>query len=443
MAGIFRAYDIRGTYPAEVNKELAEKVGKAFGTLHKGTIVIAMDVRKSSPELKEALVKGLLSTGAKLIDVGAMSTPMCMWAVTQLKADAGIIVTASHNPPQYNGFKLYGKRGVPISYEDGIKDVEMLVSSGKFVSGNGKLESTSIDHAYLDFLVTNFHSRGSLKVVLDCINGGSSRAAPAMFQKLGMEVVPIRCGFDGDFPAEGPDPSRASVVEQLRKKVAEEKADLGFAYDGDGDRLTVVDETGNIIEPKAVFSMLIDHVAKEKPGAKVVYDALASQMVVDSIIKAGGVPLVCRVGHTYITNKMLDDGAALAGEISGHYYFKETNGADDALFASMKVLEYVLDKQKKVSELAGQFKGYISGEMRVEIKPDEKFAFIEKLKDELSKEWKIDTLDGVKVFFGEGWALFRSSNTEPKISIAYEAKDRRSFEGIEAFVKWIVSRIPK
>jgi phosphomannomutase/phosphoglucomutase len=443
MSGIFRAYDIRGTYPAEVNKELAEKVGKAFGTLHKGTIVIAMDVRKSSPELKEALVKGLLSTGAKLIDVGAMSTPMCMWAVTQLKADAGIIVTASHNPPQYNGFKLYGKGGVPISYEDGIKDVEMLVSSGKFASGNGKLESTSIDHAYLDFLSVNFHARGTLKVVLDCINGGSSRAAPAMFQKLGMEVVPIRCGFDGDFPAEGPDPSRASVVEQLRKKVAEEKADLGFAYDGDGDRLTVVDETGTIIEPKAVFSMLIDHVAKEKPGAKVVYDALASQMVVDSIIKAGGVPLVCRVGHTYITNKMLDDGAALAGEISGHYYFKETNGADDALFASMKVLEYVLDKQKKVSELAGQFKGYVSGEMRVEIKPEEKFAFIEKLKDELCKEWKIDTLDGVKVFFGEGWALFRPSNTEPKISIAYEAKDRRSFEGVEAFVKWIVSRIPK
>jgi len=443
MAGTFKAYDIRGTYPAEVNKDLAEKIGKAFGTLHKGTIVVAMDVRKSSPELKENLIKGLLSTGAKLIDIGTMSTPMCMWAVTQLKADAGVIVTASHNPPQYNGFKLYGKRGVPISYEDGIKDVEELVSNGKFAVGKGKLENKSVEHAYLDFLAVNFHSRSSLKVVLDCINGGDSMVAPAIFNRLGMEVVPMRCGFDGDFPTEGPDPSRASVVEQLRKKVAEEKADLGFAYDGDGDRLTVVDELGNILEPKAVFSMLIEHVAKEKPGTKVVYDALASQMVVDSINKAGGVPLVCRVGHTYITNKMLADNAALAGELSGHYYFKETNGADDALFASMKVLEYVLDKQKKVSELAKQFKGYISGEMRVEIKPEEKFAFIEKLKDELSKEWKIDTLDGVKVFFGEGWALFRPSNTEPKISIAYEAKDRRSFEGVEAFVNWIVSRIPK
>jgi phosphomannomutase len=443
MAGIFKAYDIRGTYPAEVNKELAEKVGKAFGTLHKGTIVVAMDVRKSSPELKENLIKGLLSAGTNLIDVGAMSTPMCMWAVSHLKADAGIIVTASHNPPQYNGFKLYRKKGVPISYEDGIRNVEELVKSGKFASGNGKKDSISIDHTYLDFLAANFRSRGSLKVVLDCINGGDSMAAPAIFQKLGMDVVQMRCGFDGDFPAEGPDPSNASVVEQLRKKVVEEKADLGFAYDGDGDRLTVVDELGNIVEPKAVFSMIIEHVAKENPGVKVVFDALASQMVIDSITKSGGVPLVCRVGHTYITNKMLDDGAALAGEISGHYYFKETNGADDALFASMKVLEYVLDKQRKVSELAGQFKGYISGEMRVNIRPEEKFAFIEKLKDELGKEWKIDTLDGVKVFFGEGWALFRPSNTEPKISIAYEAKDRRSFEGIEAFVKWIVSRIPK
>ncbi len=439
MAGIFKAYDIRGVYPTELNEEMMEKIGAAFGTLKGKNIIIGSDVRKSGPFLKEAFIKGLLSTGVKLADARNISTPMMIFATAHYGFDAGATITASHNPPQYNGVKFFDRGGIPISYEAGIKDIEELVVSGDFTNGEGSIFEKDIYHDYKAFLLSNLKiTSAPWKIVVDCFNGADSKIAPQVLKALGADVIELRCGFNGDFPEAGPDPSHPGNLDMLRKKVLEEKADIGFAYDGDGDRLAVVDPKGNIIDTKIVFSLLAEGVPK---GSKIVYDILTSDMVADSINKNQSIPIVCRVGHTYITEKILKEKAVLGGELSGHFYFKETFGGDDALFASLKVLEYLVSKEISISEYAAARPLYFSGAKRVMIKESEKLPFIENLKKELSKSYKIDTLDGVKVLFDNGWAVFRSSNTEPKISIAYESQSEEEFEKIKKFVEEIVSRI--
>ena len=443
MAGIFKAYDIRGVYPSELNEELIEKIGKAFGTFKSGKFLVAVDVRKSSPALKKAVVDGLLSTGAQVFDAGILSTPATMFAIANFGMDAGIMITASHNPPEYNGIKLFGRGGVSLNYETGIRIVETLVASGKFAEGKGLLQTLDADKNYISHIISKIKSKKKLKIVVDCMNGCDGKFAPEALRALGIQVAELRCGLNGDFSADGPDPSKPHNTELLRKKVLEEKADAGFAYDGDGDRLAVIDEKGNFIDQKFVFSILIKNAAMDSSNIKVVYDALTSQTVLDSISSSGGIPIACRVGRSYIPAKLLDGGAALAGEISGHYYFRELNGADNALFASMKIIEYLGRTNEKLSALVAGFRNYFYDTARYPTKDSEKFAFIENLKQELGSKYKTDTLDGVRVNFENGWATFRCSNTEPKISIAFEAADEKKFAEIKEFVNKIVERIPK
>ncbi len=443
MAGIFKAYDIRGICPSELNEEMARKIGQAFGTMKKGKILIATDVRKSSPALKKAFVEGLLSTGATVVDAGILTTPATMFAVRNFGMDAGAMITASHNPPEYNGIKLFGKGGAPLSYETGIGEIEKLAASGKFSSGFGKTEKISADAEYISHITSKIKTKKKLKIVADCMNGCDGKFAPAALRALGIDVIELRTKLNGDFPADGPDPSKTHNIEILRKKVLEEKADAGFAYDGDGDRLAIIDEKGNFIDPKFVFSILVKNAAAENPKVKIVYDALTSQTVLDSISSSGGIPIACRVGRSYIPQKLLEGGAEIGGEISGHYYFRELNGADNALFASMKIFEYLARTGKKLSEIVAGFNKYFYETVRLPVNDIEKFAFIDKLKLEFSSKYNIDTLDGVRVKFDGGWATFRCSNTEPKISIAFEAADKQKFEEIKNFVSEIVERIPK
>lgn len=443
IPGIFRAYDIRGTYPAEINEITASELGKAFGSIKQGKIAVTCDCRKSSPALKKAFMAGLFGTGATVVDCGTMSTPMMVFTVSRYGFDAGAVITASHNPPEHNGLKMYDRGGVPISWETGIGRMEKIVGSRRYKEGSGKMEKKDVVKDYVDFVAGSIQHGPRLKIVVDAMNGACSKVVPEVLRRIGLDVIELRCGFDGDFPAIGPDPSKPENLKLLQEEVLKEKADLGMAFDGDGDRLVAVDNEGRVIESRRLFGMLVKNAALSNPGFKAVHDSLTSEMVVNSIRESGGIPVICRVGHTYITQKMLEENASIAGELSGHYFFRETAGGDDALFAAVRLLEYIGSSGKALKELASEFPVFLQGDRRETIRPEAKLEFIEKLKERFSKAYTIDTLDGVKISDADGWVLFRAANTEAKISIAWEARNEAGFRRLEKLVEDVVKEIPR
>jgi len=446
---IFRAYDVRGIYPEEINEEIALKIGKAFGTFNPGKIVVGDELRLSSPSLKKEFIKGLVSTGTTVIDIGTVTSPIVMFATRYFNYDGGVNVSASHNPKQYNGFKFYSKGSIPIDFETGLIKIKKIFNNENFAKGEAKLIKKNIINDYSAFILNLIEMKKpiNMKVVVDAGNGSTGKIYPNILRKAGIEVHELFCEPDGNFPNHEPNPTKTENLVTLQETVLESDADLGFAFDGDGDRMAVIDENGSIVYVGIVFSILIKSALEKKPGSKIVYTILDSKAIDDVIRKHGGIPVVCRVGHTYITQRMIDEQAAVAGEISGHYYFKETHGADDALFACLRLIEYLTKSEKKISDFADEFPKYfsqVSEGLRVPIKEREKFSFIDALKKEFeSKGFKIDTLDGVKIIFDDGWALFRPSNTEPIISMSYEAYNKKAFERIKKFVDDIVKKIPR
>jgi phosphomannomutase / phosphoglucomutase len=439
MTGIFKAYDIRGVVGEELTEDVAMQIGKAFGTLKCGKVYVGGDCRETTPELKKAFIAGLVSTGCRVIDVGVASTPLINFCSGNYNA-CGVIITASHSAKKFNGVKFYDEKGVPVSYESGIGEIGRLVSTGEFKQGDGSVEVFNPREDYTTHLIGSLGMTcAKLKVVVDCMNGAGSLINPFVLEKLGVTVLKIRCNEDGNFPDSGPNPSDENLTE-LKQKVIETGADIGFGFDGDADRLTAVDEQGRVIEPKNVFSLLVKNSAHEN-NLKVVHDALTSRSVDDVITGVGGEPLVCRVGHTYVSQMALENGAQLSGELSGHYFFKETFYNDDALFASMKIIQYLVKQGKTVSETLEGLPIYFSSGMRIGVNGDAK-QIVNKLINEFAEKYgDVDTLDGVKVNFENGWMLFRASNTGPKISIAYESKNKDEFEKIDGIVKQIVERI--
>jgi len=444
---IFRAYDIRGIYPTEINEEFAFKIGKAFGTFNPGKIIVGSESRLSGPSLKEELIKGLISTGATVIDIGTVTSPIVMFATKHLGCSGGVNVSASHNPKEYNGFKFYYKYGIPIDFETGLIQIQKIFEKEKFTEGKGKLIKKDVIKDYSNFLLSKIRKPLKVKIVYDAGNGSTGKIYPKILKKAGVEVHELYCEPDGTFPNHEPNPSNNESLKDLQKKVLEINADIGFASDGDGDRLAVVDENGKVIPTGIIFSILIESALEKEPESKVVYTVLDSKAVDDVIRRHGGKPIVCRVGHTYITQRMLEENASIAGEISGHYYFKETSGADDALFAILRLIEHLIKSKKRISDYVKEYPKYysqVSEGLRFPIKESEKFSFIEKLKQEFKKKgYKINTLDGVKVIFNDSWALFRPSNTEPIISMSYEATTKQGFERIKKFVNDIIDKIPK
>jgi len=447
MKKIFRAYDIRGIYPNDINEEIAFKIGEAFGTFNPGKIVVGCDTRSSSPKLKDELINGLILTGATVIDIGSIPTPLVLFSTRLLKSDGGICVTASHNPKEYNGFKFNNKDAVPISYESGLEKMKEIIEKEEFAEG--KVIKKNVIKDYIKFILSKFDVKNlsNFEIVVDSGNGTAGLIYPKVLKKVGLKVHELYCNPDGNFPHHIPDPSQKENLIDLQKKVVEVEADFGLAYDGDGDRLGVVDENGSIVDNNKIFALLIKNALRKKMNSKVVYDALSSKMVEDVIKNENGVSIICKVGHTYITQKMIEKDAVLAGELSGHYYFKETYGADDALFASLMLIEYLSKTKKKLSEHFKDLPKYFSQAtegMRYPIKEPEKFNFIEGLKQEFENlGYEIDTIDGVKVIFKDGWALFRPSNTESIISMSFEATTKEGFERIKKFVESIIKKIPK
>jgi phosphomannomutase/phosphoglucomutase len=368
----------------------------------------------------------------------------CVDSGTFIAGAGGICCHNSHNPKEWNGFLFYGKSGIPTSYEKGINKIKDLFFSEKFKTGKGRVVAKDVINDYKKFLLEKIKLKTpvKLKVVIDAGNGVVGPIILPIFKSLGINVVDLFCEPDGNFPNREPEPTKENLGE-LVKKVKEVKADLGLAFDGDGDRLVAVDEKGNLLTPTQLFGVLIKAYLKGKKE-KVVHDALTSKAIDELIEYYRGLPIGCRVGHVYIQEKLLKENAILGGEISGHYFFREIFGADDAVFASLKLIEYLVNSGKKLSECYVGIPQYFFDTLRVKTLDEKKFEFIEKLKEEFKiAGYKIDTLDGVKVIFPYGWALFRPSHTEPKISIAYEAKNEKDFEKIKDFVNKIIEKIPK
>lgn len=442
---IFRAYDIRGVYPKDLNETLAKKIGSAFARLNPGKIVVGGDVRLSSPALKKALIEGLTEAGCDVIDIGVVTSPLVLFATRALKADGGVMATASHNPPEYNGLRFNDKNAVPISHEAGLNKIERIVKGTdekgvKKAKKAGRLSQKQTLSDYAKFIFDNFRGfRGKIpfKIVVDGGNGAAGAIYAGILEKAGAKVVRLYCEPNGNFPNHMPDPERPENLKDLQAAVKKEKADLGVAYDCDGDRAGFVDEHGDIVPESKTFILLIKGAAK----GKVVYDVECSQTIDETIKAAGGVPVICRTGNTYISRKMLETKAVLGGEKSGHYYFKETGAADDALFATLRLLEYLIKTKQRLSAATRELPEYIRSYRRLPVPDDKKFAMVAQIKDDVVRQGlEPITLDGVRVNFSKGWVLVRASQTEPKLSVTCEASDKKEFERVERFANGLLAK---
>ena len=308
---IFRAYDIRGIYPEEINESFAEQLGKAFGTYiqqtKQETIAVSGDVRLSTPALKKHFITGLLSTGAHVLDLGMTTTPMLYFAVASRNLAGGMMITASHNPKQYNGFKPVGQGGMCLSWETGIEKVKDILDSQTFRTGTGTVETLSVEDSYVTHLLSKITTPRKLKIVVDAGNGTCGPVAPKVFEKLGHTVVPLYCDPDGNFPNHEANPIKRENLVQLAEKVKEVGADLGIAYDTDGDRLGIVNEQGQVVDNSIVFSLLVKDILNKRPGASIVFEVVMSKVVEDTITRYGGVPILSRVGHSYIQSQLADE----------------------------------------------------------------------------------------------------------------------------------------
>ena len=441
---IFRAYDVRGKYPGQINEDAAYLIGRAFATIHGGTVVVGGDSRISTPALKESIIRGLVDSGADVVDIGMVPTPAIYFACYGLGIGAGIMVTGSHLAGEYNGFKFSKPNGIPISFDGGLSEIKELVETKKFGQGAGTIKKMDVSDEYIKFIKSMFPTNlEGIKIIIDGANGSSGRLYAKALRECGAEVTELYCEPDGNFPNHQPDPMDKDFIIDLESKVKEIGADIGLAFDGDGDRINIVNENGKMVDTNHVFCLMIEDALKNQAGC-VVHDILCSKLIDDVTRMAGGVPITWKVGHTNIAEKCFDENAIMAGEVSGHYFFKEANYTDDVLVAGLKILKIIKDSGKNLSELIGHYPHFYSFKDRLPVREEEKFNFIEQLKDSLSsKGFDIMTMDGVRVNFDNGWMLFRPSNTEAKISIGYESSDKEEFEKIKQLAQDIIKTIPQ
>lgn len=433
---IFRAYDIRGIVGETLSAEAVQVIGRAIGSeaAERGTksICIGYDGRHSSPELADALAHGIMSTGCDVIHVGAVPTPVLYFATHELQTGSGVMVTGSHNPANYNGLKIM--LGGETLSGDAIQKLYQRTQTGDFADGQGSQSSEDVRRAYLDRIVGDIAVAAPLKVVVDAGNGIAGELAPMLVEELGCEVVPLYCEVDGDFPNHHPDPGKPANLEDLIARVKEEKADIGLAFDGDGDRLGVVTNTGKIIWPDRLLMLFARDVVSRNPGADVLYDVKCSRRLAGVISEAGGRPIMWKTGHSLMKAKMKETGALLAGEMSGHIFFGERwYGFDDGLYSAARLLEILGIEDRHSDEVFEDFPEDISTpELNVEVTESSKFAIIERLsQDGNFGDGNISTIDGIRVDYSDGWGLCRASNTTPVLVLRFEAENDQGLERIK------------
>ncbi|NLY73811.1 MAG: phosphomannomutase/phosphoglucomutase, partial [Firmicutes bacterium] len=434
-AQMFRQYDIRGVYGEDLTAKDAELIGKAFGTYikRKGETeaIVGKDNRKSSPELCDALVKGLLATGIKVRDIGVVVSPIFYYSTYLYGIKSGIMVTASHNPSQYNGFKV--QYGGGTLYGEELQNLRKMILEDDFEVGRGSLTAMSPVEDYLRMIKEKIKLERGLKVVVDCGNGTAGFFAPRLLEELGCEVIPLYCDSDPDFPNHFPDPVKPENLSDLIKAVKENRADLGVGFDGDGDRLGVIDNRGNIIWGDMLMILFWREILPKHPGAPAIVEVKCSETLVEEIKRLGGEPIFYKTGHSLIKAKMKELNAVFTGEMSGHMFFAdEYFGFDDALYACARLLRLLSRSDKPLNELLADVpKTYATPEIRVECVETEKSSYVEKATAYFKAAGnRLIDIDGVRVYFKDGWGLVRASNTGPELIVRCESKTPEGLERI-------------
>ena len=438
---MFREYDIRGVYPEDLTDEVAYLVGKAFGTklreLNIPATVIAFDNRLSSPSLESNMVKGILETGTNVKRLGLATTPMCYFAANYLGTNSSMMITASHNPKAYNGFK-FSYNGVHNAYGDSVKEIYRIIMSGNFASGEGQVENVDIRQAYID-LVTNKLEFGNrkIKVVYDCGNGTSSVIADEIFEKLKdkIDYVPLFNVSDGTFPNHHPDPCVEANLKQLKEKVLEVGADLGVGYDGDADRIGFVDEKGQMIEVDKFLIIMWKYLYDKVEKKECLFDVKCSKALEDELVKLGVKPFEYRTGNSYTRAASAKGDYPLSGELSGHVYFRDKwPGYDDGIYVGMRLIEMLSYSDKPLSSyLDGISFYYSTPEIKLHVDDNIKFKVIEKMKEYCkNKGYNYIDIDGAKAKFDDGFALVRASNTGPNITMRFEARTEERLDEIQS-----------
>lgn len=446
---IFRSYDIRGIYEKEINNDFAYKVGQALGTealeIGEKSMIVGRDARTHSPILTENLIRGILSTGCSVINIGTVPTPLVYFAVEKIDGtQSGVVVTASHNPAQYNGFKVV--MGGKVRTAEDIKAVRARMIKGNFRTGIGKESQREIVADYIETIFSDVALAGDLHVVIDAGSGVTGRVAPELFEELGCTVTPLHCDLDGSFPHHDPDPSREENLQDLIKKVQSVDANLGVAFDGDGDRVTVVTPTGKIIWPDRLLMLFAKDILARNPGGDVVFDVKSSRLLNSVVSSNGGRPIMWKTGHAPMRAKMVETGALVGGEFSGHIFIKDRwYGFDDGMYAAARLIEILSLRDESVDEVFEEFPSLIiTQEYRFPVEEEEKFILLERLKDEGDfGDAKVISIDGIRAEFPYGWGLARASNTSAAISMRFEAETDEQIHNLKSLFTRELRKINK
>ena len=437
---IFRKYDIRGLVNKDLTPEIVTNLGKAIGTMlqQKGLkrMTLGWDARHSSPVYRDAITKGLTSTGMNVIQLGMCPTPAFYFSIHHLQADGGVMITGSHNPPEFNGFKI--NVGSESIYGDRIMDVYRIIEKGIFVTGEGSVKHYKINPDYINYLKTAVSIDRPLRIALDAGNGTAGLVAPEVFKYHTCVVYDLYSEPDGDFPNHHPDPTVPEYIMDLRDKVLEKNLDFGVAYDGDSDRIGVIDEKGNIIWGDELMVIFSRSILRKNPGATVIAEVKSSQRLYDDIAANGGRPIMWKTGHSLIKAKMKEEQALLAGEMSGHIFFNDRYfGFDDAIYASLRLAEIVAQDFRPLSDYLSDLpKSYSTPEIRFDTPEEKKFDVVRKAQEYFKAEgYDVNDIDGVRLNMGDGWGLLRASNTQPVLVMRFEAQSEARLQEIRDLVE--------
>ena len=445
-AEVFRAYDIRGIAGEQLNAHLVRRIGQAIGSealaLGIDSLLAARDGRLSSPELFEALSEGIRASGCNVINLGIAPTPILYFATHTTPFDSGVMMTASHNPANYNGLKLVFRR-TSLSADE-IQQIRRRVEQDRLATGKGTMRDLAILEDYLSMIAADVRLRRPLKVVIDCANAVPAVVAPILFERLNCEVVSMYPELDGNFPNHHPDPTVRENLAELCREVVAAKADLGIAFDGDGDRLGMVDETGAIVDAESILQLLAEDIAPRYPGADIVYDVKCSTRLPRRISELGGNPCMRRSGHSFMKLAMQETGAPLGGELSAHVFIKDRwFGFDDGIYAAARVVELLAARPGPASEALGASQdGFRTEELRLPAPEAEKFSLMDRIIELADfNQAEIIKIDGLRVEYADGWGLIRASNTTPALLCRFEADSRERLEAIQAEFRELILRI--
>lgn len=438
---VFRSYDIRGLAGSEITRDFATQLGKAIGTriLNEGgdSVFVGRDGRASSPEFCQALIDGILSTGTNVGELGLVPSPLLYYAIaTSEETKNGVIVTASHNGPDYNGFKIC-LNDESLS-DDAIQQLRQAMTSGNFQTGHGSVRQVDITEPYIDEILSDVALMGDVKLVIDAGNGATSEVAPLLFTEMGCDVVPLYCEFDGSFPNHDPDPSNPDNLKDLIDKVVEEEADLGVAFDGDGDRIFVVTASGTIITPDRLLMLFAKDIVSRNPGTDVVFDVKCTRQLSSVISSYGGRPIMWKTGHAHMKAKIRETEALLGGEYSGHIFIKDRwYGFDDGMLVAARLLEIMSLRDQSLDDIFAAFPVLpATPEIRIPVPEEKKFAIVQRLaKDGDFQSGTASTVDGLRVDFAKGWGLVRASNTGPELTLRFEGDNDEVIEQLKMLFK--------